>query len=60
MQLGIKKLLFIQEFGLLYVKDLNTGFLHQKSSTNVVKELLVPYKNFVIDGVIESMLNLML
>ena len=29
-------------------------------SAKVVKKLLVPYKNFVIDGASESMLNLML
>ena len=32
-------------------------FPSQYTSTNAVKKLLVPYKNFVIDGASESMLN---
>ena len=54
------KLLLIQEYGLLYIKDLNTGFLNRYTSKNVMKKLLVPYKKFVIDGASESMLNQML
>ena len=38
-------------------KGLNTGFLHRYTSTNVAKKLLVPDKNFVIEGTGESMSN---
>ena len=31
-------------------KDLNTGFLHRKTSTNIVKKFLVLCMNFIIDG----------
>ena len=55
-----KNVLLIQEFDLLYAKDLNTGFLHQYTATNDIMKLLVSYKSFVIDGASESMLNLML
>ena len=49
----------MQEFGLLYKKDLNIGFLCQYISNLVVNKLQEPYKNFVIAGVNESMLSLM-
>ena len=45
--------------GLLYVRDLNIGILCQYTSNHVVRKLQEPYKNFVIAGVNESMLNLM-
>ena len=52
---GDLKILLIQEFGLLYVND-----LQQVSIADVVKKLLVTYKKFGIDGVSEIMSNIML
>ena len=57
--ISIINLLLIQEFGLLYVRDLNKGFLCQHTSNHVVRKLQEPYKNFVISGVNESVLSLM-
>ena len=57
--IGICKLLLSLEFGLLSVKDLNTGFGRRRTSTNIVAKLLMSHKYFVIYGSSGSMLNQM-
>ena len=48
----------VQEFGLLYVGDLNIGFLCRWASGRVMGRLQEPCRNFVVAGVGVGMLGL--